>query len=247
MIRLICEEKDFPVWRENPFAVRICGLRSAYGTDTRFALFWRQLSPSGKAVAWLSACDGDFTLDTADEADFEELAAFLQSAGGRSLLLPGEVSGRFSLTGIERLAVLRHSGTGGAPAPSPPVEYPVLYALLQSGGEATAPPLYEVWYPDLCHRIRHGAAMAEVLRDASGKPAAAAQASFLAPQGTLLSGVAVLPEERGQGFGRRAVGRLMTRLPAGRPVFALSRGETAGFYARLGFSLVGEAAAGQLK
>ena len=246
MIRLM-DEKDFPVFRENPFAVRICGLRAAYGTDARFALFWRQFSAGGEAVAWLSCCDGDFTLDVTGRADFSELALFLQSVGARSCLLPAKAAEVLPVEAGETLTIFNRRDPGGMAAPAGPVDYPALYALLQGGGGATAPPPYGVWYPDLCHRIRHGAAAAEILRDGANRPVAAALAGFLAPQGALLSGVAVRPGERGKGFGRRAVQALMTRLPAGRPVFALSREETAGFYAGLGFTPDGKAVQGEIK
>lgn len=60
------------------FSVRVLALAESYGCDYNFARFYVQRTESGQMTAVLSYLDRDCTLSLTENADREELTAFLR-------------------------------------------------------------------------------------------------------------------------------------------------------------------------
>ena len=89
MIQLI-DRREIPrllsFCKGSPYGVRISAFLQAYGTSYPFALFWMQTDASGRITAALSRVDGHVTLCASEQADWEEVWAFLSAAGYESVL-----------------------------------------------------------------------------------------------------------------------------------------------------------------
>lgn len=111
-----------------------------------------------------------------------------------------------------------------------------LYAFLQPLFPHLPP--FEVWYPDVCYRQRHGRCRVAALR-VGGKPASCAMTVAEWHGGALIGGVATAPEYRRQGLAARCVGALAATLQQeGRQVYICPKNEGAQrLYATLGFTV----------
>ncbi len=245
MIRLLREPEDWFGRLSDPMLVRMAGVLSAYGCGYSFALFWQQTDTAGNTTAWISSLDGNLTLSALETADLPELGEFLRVVGGKSLTCSLELAHALELEIHSTASVLFRRGVREWGKVIPTVsDLKTVFSILQSGaGESMELPDASAFYADLSHRVRHHAARAVLVRDSSDTPVAAAVTSAEAGNAALLSGVATLPEVRGQGYGSAAVERMLESLSSeNRDVFVLSRPEQLNFYRRLGFVETGTVA-----
>lgn len=224
--------------------MRLAAFLQAYGPGYPFALFWAQTDDSGRMTAALSRVDGQATVCACEQADLEELWAFLSAVGYESILCPAWVAQASSTRGawrIESCRAMRLSGNPAVPEihePATICEEPSLrqvYALLQAAGEPLPP--WEAWLPDVSHRVRHGAARVWALREGEGC-FACAMAVAQTEREALLGGVAVLPDKRGKGRGSYLAAALCSALAReGKAVYLFRRaGRHEQFYERMGFA-----------
>lgn len=250
MIQLI-DRREIPrllsFCKGSPYGVRISAFLQAYGTSYPFALFWVQTDDSGRMTAALSRVDGQVTVCACEQADLEELWAFLSAVGYESVLCPAWVAQASSTRGVCRMESCHAMRLSRAPA-VPAIQEPAtickepslrqVYVLLQAAGEPL--PQWEAWLPDVSHRVRHGAARIWALQEGEGY-SACAMAVALTPQEALLGGVAVLPEKRGGRLGSYLAAALCSALSQeGRAVYLFRRaGMHKQFYERMGFAPYG--------
>lgn len=243
MIKLISSSAELLKFADDPYYTRIAGVAAAYGFDYSFALFWRQIcEETGQVTALIASFDRNLTLCARERADFDELAEFLGAIGGESLLCAAQVGEKLGLSGGQTCTALKFVSTDTPPAQTSEIRLEALYELLISGedGGIKMPP-FEAWYVDLSHRIRHGAARMVALAQ-DGTPVAAAITSAETHDAALISGVATLPQFRGQGYGRSAVCTLAQILKTeGKTAFVFARDEEKNFYLKCGFTPIGEA------
>ena len=98
--------------------MRISAFLQAYGTSYPFALFWMQTDASGRITAALSRVDGHVTLCASEQADWEEVWAFLSAAGYESVLCPewaAQTAGLLSACRLESCRAMRLSGVPAVP------------------------------------------------------------------------------------------------------------------------------------
>lgn len=145
--------------------MRLAAFLQAYGPGYPFALFWVQTDDSGRMTAALSRVDGQVTVCACEQADLEEVWAFLSAAGYESVLCPAWVAQASSTRGVCRMESCHAMRLSGVPAvpeicePAAICKEPSLrqvYELLRAAGEPL--PQWEAWLPDVSHRVRHGAA-----------------------------------------------------------------------------------------
>ena len=198
-----------------PLSIRMASFWEAYGGKHPFARFWR--TPSGA----LSLVDGAATVIVGSDDDREEVAAFLAMLGPQSVL------SNISFPSATPLAVYRQAVAGQGSAPVSP-DYAAAYRRLS---EAFTMPAWPDWYPDACHRVRHGAAL--LVQQEQGALFAACQGSRL-----LLTGLAVSPEYRRQGFASRLLDAVCVE--GVREVYAIVQDAgAAAFYTHAGFENAG--------
>ncbi|MBR2405766.1 MAG: GNAT family N-acetyltransferase [Clostridia bacterium] len=131
--------------------------------------------------------------------------------------------------------VMRYEAQNGAPAAELAHVSPrELYAFLQPIFPHLAP--FDVWYPDICFRERHGFCRNVAVCEA-GIPISSAMTVAEWQGGALIGGVATTPVYRQRGLAGLCVGSLATALQAeGRQVYICPKNDGAErLYTKLGF------------
>lgn len=207
-----CEDRipDSP-----PLSIRIGSFLEAYGTAYSFARFWRQ---GGGALCLIDGC---LTV-VSDGNGEDELREFADAVGAESiwsdrLLFP---------TRQRRFSVWHKPGTGKVGSLPDEVDYRAVYDCLT---KSFALPDWEIWYVDVCHRVRHGTAIACSLEQG-------ALCGAVYHGKALITGISVSKHYR-----RRGVGTRLLRMAesTGYDLYAITEsGEAEAFYRASGFSLV---------
>lgn len=230
----------FPL--DDPFVCRVLSLCRSYPPPFCSTDYW--LIEDGKGVCGAVARHGSaFTAVLTERCDAQEVSAFLQMAGARSVLCDGE----FALTGFS-------SATEGVvmqrtePLSESRGEYTIrtpdlraVHALLtQCQGEGFTPPAFEDFYVDVNHQLRHST-MRLCGIDTEGQLAAVAMIVAESETCAVLGAVACHPALRRRGYGAAAVSHLTNQLIAEGKTVTLHRALNANvaFYRSLGFSECG--------
>lgn len=114
-----------------------------------------------------------------------------------------------------------------------------LYYALDSGSDVDIHlPSFEVFAPDVSHRLRHSAARA-VLSEFGGALA------FTYEGGAVMSGIAVSPDYRGTGKGKELLCKLLSLCNGG--FFVAANDENTKFYLRNGFNIIDKVVFGRME
>lgn len=214
---------------------RIYGTFLAYGDETPGVAFW--ISPD----AIFGLTDGALTIaGRPDETHRDEIRFFVESIGPQAIVCAPETAELLGLKIVRQGPALVRENPGET-VPCGGVERAEALGLRKLCGflcdcetETFQVPEAGMFYIDVSHRVRHGAADG-VLFEHEGTVLACALAGAVTETDALISAVAVLPQVRRRGLGRLAVDELCERL-RGRCCHALrAEDENAEFYAALGF------------
>lgn len=214
------------------YSVRIMSLLSAYGTGYDFAVFYKQLNDDGKITAIISRLDSDITISYSD-CNFDELIEFIEAIGCSSCLCDG-------LAGYNRTfdSGIIMSSDKKKYFSAPCVEtdhYPKLMDLFSLDDYDSAD--FEMWYVDVCHRIRHGCAKAYSL-NINGEIISSGIFSSIYNNNAILTSVRTAPGFRHLGFGSALVSEMVNDVKG--TVYLMREAEkNEGFYKRLGFENTG--------
>ena len=163
--------------------IRIYSLHKAY-CGSGIALFWLQ-KDDDNITAIISKMDNAVTVSAQENADFEEIARFISVVGGQTVLsnlpLPLHNERQVYQLNYTPQEVVKIN-------PSQP-DYKEAYGVMST--QFDLPP-FEVWYPDMCHRVRHKAA----LLVSNGK---GALCGLLGGSSMLIVGLCSIPQCKGEG------------------------------------------------
>lgn len=201
-----------------PLSIRIGSFLDAYGTAFPFARFWRT-----DGDGFLSVVDGAATV-LVGQSDVEEIRLFLSMLGVSSVMSDAPL---FDDRQRSLSVFCRIVEPVSMPFQDP--DYESAYRVLS---QAFSMPPFDVWYADVCHRVRHGTAVVSV----------APWAAFFAARhadALLLTGIAVDTDHRRQGLASRL---LESAYRCGvTSVYAIAEDDcAASFYHRNGFTVQGQ-------
>ena len=233
MIRLIENKNEFAFLPADPFAATITALAETYGFDNSdFVRFYIQ---DNSAV--LSVIDGNVTLCADENADFEELSAFLHAVGYSSVKAEKSVIERLKLKIADSSYTVRFIP---ADYPQPDCfvseyDFKEIYDLLGSAGFPTGD--FGAFKADICARINHGAAKFGGIAE-NGRLLATCFRLFEGEKSILLGAVVTNPEARGRGLASALVPYMAD---AEKPSFLFCRNDgLLKFYEKCGFEEYGK-------
>lgn len=237
MVRLIDDKNELDFLPADPYAARITALAETYGTTHDFAIFWVQ-SNEEKTVASVCRVDGNMTVCCSDEADYEELSAFINAVGFASVTSDADVMKKLGFEPSKTSFTVEYKGGAeiGNVEKVRDCDKRKIYDLLCGCGFELGD--YNSFLADVCARLNKGtASFAAVMNE--NEPCACAFALFKGKKSVLLGAVATNPVARGKGYASELVGTLAEE-NADKKVFLFCRNDSlAGFYAKIGFEICG--------
>lgn len=214
------------------YSVRIMSLLNAYGTSYDFAAFYKQVNDHGKITAILSKLDSDITISNI-ECDFEELIEFIEVIGYTSCLCS-------RLDGYSRHydsgVVMSANKKSYITVLNAEIDhYPKLMDLFSFDDYDKSD--FEVWYVDVCHRIRHNCAKAYSL-NVNDEIISSGMFSSIYKDNAILTSVKTAPEFRQMGYGSALVSEMVNDVK-GTVYLMREKDKNESFYKRLGFENIG--------
>ncbi len=234
----LCESLDeLDFLPADPYAARITALINTYGAEQSFALFWVQ-KINGIPVAAVSRVDGSMTICAGENADFEELRAFMNAAGFSSLTCSEECMKKLGIADYKTSYTVKYIG-GESPKNikiSRDCDKRKIYDLLCECGFELGD--YGAFLADVCARLNKGTASLAAAEE-NGEVKACAFALFEGIKSVLLGAVATSPSARGRGYASALVGTL-AKEKSEKEVFLFCRNDSLlEFYKKIGFEAVG--------
>ncbi|MDR0531501.1 MAG: GNAT family N-acetyltransferase [Oscillospiraceae bacterium] len=226
MIRVMTEFEPWDV-----VGAQILASWRSYRTVDPSAQFW--LQSEGQAA--VSLIDGLVLLSAREDANFDELRAFLRMLPVTRLRCDEALARQFPYPPEWRSILVRFvapkqpCGISPVTADDPGEVYDLLARCFDSMGDRAR------WMADMALRWRAGTAQTWIW-----ERACSASALALTEQYCFLGAVGTLPEHRGRGLAGQLLGCIAQRqLAAGRKVFLSCREELLPFYENVGFALAG--------
>ncbi len=233
MIRLAENKNELAFLPADPFAATVTALAETYGFDnSEFVRFYIQ----GKSAA-LSVIDGNVTVCANENADFDEISAFLHTAGYNTVKAEESVIKKLDLpvtdsSYIVRFIPAQYNMPGGF---TDEFDLREIYDLLGSAGFPTGE--FGAFKADICARINHGAAKFGGIAE-DGKLLATCFRLFEGERSILLGAVVTNPEARGRGLASALVPYMAD---AEKPSFLFCRNDgLLKFYEKCGFEEYGK-------
>lgn len=237
MVRLIENKNELDFLPADPYAARITALAETYGTEHAFAMFWVQ-EENEKPTASVCRVDGNMTVCSLENADYEELAAFVNAVGFSSLTCDAEVMKKLGFEPSKSSFTVEYKG-GAAVGNAEKVrdcDKRKIYDLLCGCGFELGD--YSVFLADVCARLNKGTASFAAIMNGD-EPCACAFALFKGKKSVLLGAVATNPSARGKGYASELVGALAEE-NSEKKVFLFCRNDSlADFYGRIGLEICG--------
>ncbi len=203
----------------------------SYGRGFSFQTIWRQ-EIEQTVTAVLLKFENTFFITASSKADFLEIKEFIFTVGFFSLQTKSTTLKKLGLREHERYICLSKKADN--------TEFQTLedgtqlnlkraYEILfEKENENIKRPVFEGWYADLSHRIRHGTALFEM------EGQSACVVSHLTKSSAVISGVATRENARGKGLGSKILNKTLKQLSDKR-VYVATSNKTADFYLKNGF------------
>lgn len=238
MVSLCNDFSELDFLPADAYSARITALFKTYGSGQSFAMFWVQ-KIGDIPVASISKVDGNMTLCTCENADFDELSAFINAAGFVSLTCSEEDMKKLGFEPSKTSFTVKYKG-GYEPRNadiSRDCDKRKIYNLLCLCGFELGD--YGAFLADVCSRLNKGTASMAAVEE-SGRVQACAFTLFKGEKSVLLGAVATAPDARGKGYASMLVGALASE-NSDKEVFLFCRNDSlAEFYGKIGFEVVGK-------
>ena len=237
MVKLIEDITLLDFLPADSYAARITALAYTYGTEHSFAMFWVQ-EINGNSVAAVSRVDGNMTVCSFEDADYEELSAFINAVGFATLTCDSSVMKNLGFEASKTSFTVEYKG-GAVLGNTPKVrdcDKRKIYDLLCLCGFELGD--YGAFLTDVCARLNKGTASFSAIMNGC-EPGACAFVLFEGAKSVLLGAVATNPSSRGKGYASEIVGALAEE-KSNKKVFLFCREDSlADFYSGIGFEKVG--------
>ncbi len=238
MLTLCKEYEQLGFLPSDPYAARITALFRTYGSDYDFALFWVQ-SIDGVPTAAISRIDGNMTLCSCGNADFEEIFHFVNAVGFQSLTCSYEDMEKLGFEPTDSSFTVKFKGEKTDRKINTVSDYDKrkVYDLLCDCGFELGD--YGSFLSDVCSRLNKGTA-SMIAAEENGSLRACAFALFEGEKSVLLGAVATSPEARGRGYASEIVNKIANE-KSDKDVFLFCRNDgLEAFYSKIGFETVGK-------
>lgn len=223
MIKLITDPSEL-ILDKSYYSGRIEAACKAYGTGYDFC----RLYSFDKGSALIYNCSAVISGECEDTA---ELQSFIMLNSPETVECPPKTAEKLTLRGYEKKHRTLFEKRDIPQAENFPETATLMkmYEIVKASFGETE---FDIWYADMSHRIRHGVSKAYMYKNA-----ACACVDFIYEGAAYISQVAVMPEQRGNGYGREMLETISGELYKTGTVPRLwAYDDVIGFYSRTGFA-----------
>lgn len=216
------------------YSVRIFSLINAYGAKYEFAKFYRQTDEKNNITAIISSLDNDVTVSFDEfRADKEEISQFICITGFSTVICDESLHMNFS---FESGDVMKSEKKIEKTCNYTQInKYPELFDLYNfSDYDCNG---FNMWYADISHRIRHGAAKAAIL-NIGDEIISSAIFSSIYNDDAIITAVKTNPKFRKMGYGSAIVSAMCADV-RGTVYLMREKNKNESFYEKLGFKNIG--------
>ncbi|MDY3791843.1 MAG: GNAT family N-acetyltransferase [Oscillospiraceae bacterium] len=227
MIKLIADPAEL-VLDKSYYSGRIEAACRAYGTSYDFCRLYS--FDKGSALIYNSSAVISGECD-----DTAELQSFIMLNSPETVECPPQTAEKLTLLGYEKKHRTLFERKAAPPTENAPETATIMkmYEIVKASFGETE---LDMWYADMSHRIRHGVSKAYMYKNA-----ACACVDFIYEGAAYISQVAVMPDQRGNGYGREMLEIISGELYKTGTVPRLwAYDDVMGFYRTIGFSEIDE-------
>lgn len=222
--------------KDDPFAIKLKALYKAYGTDTDFLYFYK-ITDLSFEKALICRMNGVVTVSAFDEYDNAELYCFCKFFGctleGRNLDAEENIT-------MECGNIISFRNVDCESEPCLMDIKSAYDVMLSADSSSVTLPMYDDFYVDMSHRIRHGISLIYGTYE-ENQPIGAVLVSHICDDSSLISGVALKKEYRGKGLGKQIVMSVVaSENKNGRTVYLMCIDELTDFYLKCGGKICGK-------
>jgi len=232
MIKLLDKitEKEIDFAKSSCLGVRSLGPVLAYGLNFDFLDAWTQ-EIDEKVTAFIIKFYGAVTVSSSADADIDEVEEFLGVIGfdsltcdykeGNAFVMKLEKGRDFKGSIVTNCNFIENSN------------YKEFYGILTRCHKDFLPNVYEDWFVDINHRVRHGYAETHLFSRDGELTSCVAVLSVL-DDAIFITGVSTLPEYRGQHFAHTLIGHICEK-HSDKTVYLFCAEDKVPFYEKAGF------------
>ncbi len=229
----------------DPFACRIISQYNSYSPNLAFVDYWTVIDDEkGYCTGAISRCGTNFILFLTDNTDINEVSSFMRVAGASSIICNSEYKldlyGSKSVTGV----ILKKNSPYEIFDNSINVREPDIKSayelIVKCADENFVPPLFDDFYVDVNHKLRHNTMRMCGIYEAE-ELVAVAMTVAESDSGAVLGAVSCHPDYRKHGYGSSIVKYISNILISENKIVYLHRAKNANrsFYSTLGFEEAG--------
>lgn len=202
---------------------------------------WKQVDGDGKIIAYLSSVDGNITLITTENTDYEEIKEFLAFCGCNSVVSDVPITSSAKSYALFKFVGTEISGMDfdycSLEKSSTVNQYKNFYSLIFADVKGD----FDSWYCDFSKKIVNNDAKAVCLKQEE-KLVSIATAPMIYKNKAIISGVYTLENYRKQGFSRATIKRLIEELNNDNitEIYLWCEKQLEEFYNKLRFQKIGE-------
>lgn len=213
------------------YSGKISAYFDAYGGSYDFCRFYRAEDESGRAVGSILIYNANAVICGEWCCELED---FLRITSPESIECPVNISGNISLEGYaqKKRTVFKLRSVCGTDKIRKGLQNPVplgnMFNILDRCFDGLC---FDLWYTDMSHRIRHGISRAYLFRSD-----ACAAVDLICGEKGYISSVGVIPESRGNGYGKMLLSCIAEDLERENICgYLMAEEHSADYYRKLGF------------
>lgn len=230
----------------DPFACRIISLYNSYNPELAFVDYWMIANQeSGKCTGAIARNGTNFILFITDECDLEEISSFMRVAGATGAICNGkyklDIFGSKCVDGSVLVKETQFEIVDNNLNIIVPEIKSAYELIVKCTDENFKPPVFEDFYVDVNHKLRHNAMRIYGIEE-NNVLVAVAMTVAESDKGAVLGAVSCDPEYRKHGYGSSIVKYISNRLIEENKTVFLHRAKNANvsFYNNLGFIETGK-------
>lgn len=229
---------------DDPFACRIISLYKSYRPDLAFVDYWLLMGDRLNYTGAIARSGSAFVLYLTPDSDLEEVSSFMRVSGASAILCDGSYKLDFFGREPSKGVIMSRTESFDDIDPNARIVQPDIreayYLIVRCSDKNFTPPVFEDFYVDVNHKLRHDAMRMVGLAEGR-RLVSVAMTVAESDEAAVLGALACDPAYRKKGYGSTLIKTLCNSVIGEGKAVYLHRAQNANeaFYRKLGFTEYG--------